>query len=36
MAGATMPPDVLNPELEVEVPVKHSGLLKRLAGGLFG
>ena len=36
MAGATMPPDVLNPDLTAEPPVKHSGFFKRLAGGLFG
>ena len=35
MAGATMPPDVLNPE-HAEAPVAQSGFFKRLAGGLFG
>jgi cell division protein FtsA len=36
MAGATMAPEALNPDLAVDQPVKQNGLLKRLAGGLFG
>jgi cell division protein FtsA len=37
MAGATMPPEILNPELAVEPQTKRQGgLLRRLAGGLFG
>jgi cell division protein FtsA len=36
MAGATMAPEALNPDLAADQPVKQNGLLKRLAGGLFG
>ena len=36
MAGATMPPEVLNPDLAAEPAVNKSGFFKRLAGGLFG
>jgi cell division protein FtsA len=35
MAGATMPPDVLNPE-HAAAPIVKSGIFKRLADGLFG
>jgi len=35
MAGATMPPEMLNPELAPLQPV-HQGFLRRLTGGLFG
>jgi cell division protein FtsA len=35
MAGATMAPEVLNPELAAQPPVQN-GFFKRLAGGLFG
>ena len=37
MAGATMPPETLNPDLAAEPePRRQSSFLKRLAGGLFG
>ncbi len=36
MAGATMPPEALNPDYEPPRQVKQGGLFKRLAGGLFG
>jgi cell division protein FtsA len=36
MAGATMPPEALNPELAVESEdARHRSLLSRLTGGLF-
>ncbi len=35
MAGATMPPDVLNPE-HAAAPIVRNGIFKRLADGLFG
>jgi cell division protein FtsA len=35
MAGATMAPEALNPELAAQPPVQN-GFFKRLAGGLFG
>jgi hypothetical protein len=34
MAGATMPPEMLNPELAPSQPVRR-GFLNRLAGGLW-
>jgi cell division protein FtsA len=36
MAGATMPPEALNPDFEPPQQARQSGFLKRLAGGLFG
>lgn len=36
MAGATMPPDVLNPDLDVEPEKRKGGFIKHLVGGLFG
>jgi len=36
MAGATMPPEVLNPDLAAQQPSRQTGFFKRLAGGLFG
>ena len=36
MAGATMPPEALNPDYEPPREARRGGLLKRLAGGLFG
>lgn len=37
MAGATMPPEALNPELAAIAPERRkNGFLQRLAGGLFG
>jgi cell division protein FtsA len=36
MAGATMPPEALNPDYEPPVQIRQGGFLKRLAGGLFG
>jgi cell division protein FtsA len=36
MAGATMPPETLNPDYEPPREAKQGGFLKRLAGGLFG
>jgi cell division protein FtsA len=37
MAGATLPPEVLNPELVPGAPEKRQdGFFRRLAGGLFG
>jgi cell division protein FtsA len=36
MAGATMPPEALNPDYEPPRQVRQGGFLKRLAGGLFG
>jgi cell division protein FtsA len=36
MAGATMPPEALNPDLAIEMPKgKQKGFFQRLAGGLF-
>jgi cell division protein FtsA len=37
MAGATMPPEALNPDFAIEAPQRHqNGFFRRLAGGLFG
>lgn len=36
MAGATMPPEALNPDFEAEPTERQGGFFKRLAGGLFG
>ncbi|HEX3809711.1 MAG TPA: cell division protein FtsA [Rhizomicrobium sp.] len=37
MAGATMPPEALNPDLAADPePRRQSSFIKRLAGGLFG
>jgi cell division protein FtsA len=36
MAGATMPPEALNPDYEPPVQARQGGFFKRLAGGLFG
>jgi cell division protein FtsA len=36
MAGATMPPEALNPDLEIEPEKRKGGFIKHLVGGLFG
>lgn len=36
MAGATMPPEALNPDLDVEPEKRKGGFIKHLVGGLFG
>jgi cell division protein FtsA len=36
MAGATMPPEALNPDLEAAPRERQDGFIKRLVGGLFG
>jgi cell division protein FtsA len=36
MAGATMPPEALNPELEIEPEKRKRGFIKDLVAGLFG
>jgi cell division protein FtsA len=36
MAGATMPPEALNPDLEIEPEKRKRGFIKDLVGGLFG
>jgi cell division protein FtsA len=36
MAGATMPPEALNPDLAVRPVTERSGLFRRMAGALFG
>jgi hypothetical protein len=36
MAGATMPPEALNPDLAARPVAEKSGLFRRMAGALFG
>jgi cell division protein FtsA len=37
VAGATMPPEALNPDLAIQVPQnRQNSFFRRLAGGLFG
>ena len=36
MAGATMPPEALNPDLDVEPEKRKGGFIKHLVGGLLG
>jgi hypothetical protein len=36
MAGATMPPEALNPDFEAEPEKNNVGFIKNLVAGLFG